>query len=105
MRNEMMQSPKVWLFLCAAMLGFTAPAVFAAADDGAKIVADVCSTCHTAKTRPLDKMHFTRAEYAEAVERMLGYGAEVPKDKMPALLDYLVQNHGPVPADGDAGKK
>ena len=87
------------------MFGFAAPSIAAAADDGAKLVADACSSCHTAKTRPLEKMHFTRAEWADAVERMIGYGAEVPKDKMSALLDYLAQAYGPAAANGDAGKK
>jgi cytochrome c5 len=101
----MKQAPKVLLFLCATMLGFTAPAIAAPADDGAKIVADVCAACHTAKIRPLEKMHFTRAEWAEAVERMSGYGAEVPKDKLASLLDYLAQTQGPAAANGDAAKK
>ncbi len=79
----------------AGAIAFAASSFSMAADEGAKIVDEVCSGCHTAKTRPLDKMHKTRAEWAEAVDRMIGYGANVPKDKIPQLLDYLVANHGP----------
>ncbi len=68
---------------------------WAANEEGAKVAEQVCSACHTAKVRPIDKMHHTRAEWAEAVERMKGYGAEVPNDKLPALLDYLAAEHGP----------
>jgi cytochrome c5 len=99
----MMQSYKVFVFLCSTMLAFAEPCL--AADDGAKIVAEVCSTCHTAKMRPLDKLRLNRDEWREAVERMIGYGAEVPKEKMPGLLDYLARTFGPNGAATDASKK
>ncbi len=84
------------LLLCSAFLAvLAAPAARAADDEGAKIVAEVCSKCHTPTVRPIDKMHNTRQEWADAIERMQGYGADIPKAKIPALLDYLTRNYGP----------
>lgn len=100
-----MQPYKNFLFLCAALLGFATPCLAVAAGDGAKIVAEVCSRCHTASTRPLDKMHLTREQWNEAIERMMGYGAEVPNGKIPELLDYLVRAHGPAGAATDGANK
>ena len=85
-----MQPYKNRLVLCLALLGFATPWLAVAADDGAKIVADVCAQCHTPKRNPLDNLHLTKEQWKEAVERMAGYGAEVPKAKLPDLLDYLV---------------
>ncbi|MBI5921149.1 MAG: hypothetical protein HY847_05820 [Betaproteobacteria bacterium] len=69
------------------------PAV--ATDDIEKIFASACTTCHTAKRQTLDKTRLTRAEWSEAVARMISYGAEVPKQKLPELLDYLAMTRAP----------
>ena len=97
--KKIMKITHALALVCAALLG--APGVTSAADEGAKIYATVCSECHSAKKNPLDKLHLTRAEWSEALDRMLSYGAEVPKDKMPELLDYLLKSHGPGGAGGE----
>jgi mono/diheme cytochrome c family protein len=97
----MMKPTRLLLILYSTLLAV--PCL--AADDGAKIVDEVCSGCHTAKTRPLDKMHLTREQWSEAVEKMIGFGADVPKAKIPALLDYLVRTQGPDGTAADADKK
>jgi len=81
------------LFLCLLSLG--APRLAAAADDGAKTFKEVCTQCHTAKIRPLDKKQLTKEQWSQAVKKMADLGAEVPKEKIPALLDYLANTHGP----------
>jgi len=91
------------LFLCSFLLGLAAPRLAVAADDGAKTFKEVCSQCHTAKVRPLDNQHLTKEQWKQAVTKMVDLGAEIPKEKMPALLDYLASTHGP--AGGDAGTK
>jgi hypothetical protein len=48
--------------------------------------------------RPLDGKHLTKEQWNQAVIKMVDLGAEVPKEKVPALLDYG-------PADVDADKK
>jgi hypothetical protein len=70
-----------------------------AADDAAKLVDDACGSCHTPAQRPLEKMHLTHQQWADAVERMMGIGAEVPKKKVAELVDYLAKNHGPEAGD------
>lgn len=87
-------------------LGISIISCFAvAADDGTKIFAESCSPCHSAKMRPLDNKHLTREQWKDTIDRMIDQGAEVPKKKIPELLDYLVQTHGPAATAPDAGKK
>ncbi len=74
-------------------------------DEGAKTYKEVCTQCHTAKVRPLDKKRLTKEQWRQAVAKMVDLGAEVPKDKIPALLDYLASTHGPAGAAGGDGKK
>jgi hypothetical protein len=92
------------LLATSTLLGFATPCL--AADDGVgpKIFSEVCSECHTAKKQPLDKIRLTKGEWSEALERMVSYGAEIPKGKIPELLDYLVKTRGPSGAT-DEGKK
>ena len=93
---------KAVIFLGCALAAL--PGLTVAADDGEKIYATICAECHTPKKQPLDKLHLNRAEWSEAVERMVSYGAEIPKGKLPELLDYLVRSHGSAGAAGE-GKK
>ncbi len=82
------------LLLLAALA--LAPALARAAEDGAKVYRESCTTCHTPQTRPLDAKRLTRAEWKDAIERMEGMGTEVPSgDKLTALLDWLEKTHGP----------
>ena len=97
-----MQSHRILVF-CSTLLGFAILRLALAADDGAKTFKEVCSQCHTAKVRPLDNKHLTNEQWNQAVTKMVDLGAEVPKEKVPALLDYLASTHGP--ADAEAGKK
>ena len=83
--------------LCAAVgLASAAPGVAKGADEGEKVYQQVCTTCHDAKTRPLDDVRMTREKWKEAIERMEGQGAEIPSGKkLAALLDWLERTHGP----------
>lgn len=88
------------LFFCFTLCGFTAPHFALAADDGAKTYKEVCTQCHTAKVRPLDKKQLTKEQWNQAIKKMVDLGAEVPKEKIPALLDYLARTRGPAGGDG-----
>lgn len=86
---------------CAAAL-FVLPAVAVAADEGEKVYQETCTSCHDAKTRPLDQIRLTRDQWKDAIERMEGQGAQIPSGKkLAALLDWLERTHG----KQDAGKK
>jgi mono/diheme cytochrome c family protein len=78
-----------------ALLGFAAPRFVLAADDGERAFAETCSSCHTAKIRPLDKKRMTQDQWKQAIAKMADLGAEIPKDKVPQILDYLARTHGP----------
>ena len=93
------------LSLCSLSLSLFAPQAAPAADEGAKTYKEVCTQCHTAKVRPLDKKQLTKEQWNQAIKKMVDLGAEVPKEKMPALLDYLASTHGPAGAPGGDGKK
>jgi hypothetical protein len=93
------------LLLTLTALGSSISCLVVAADDGTKILAESCSPCHSAKVRPLDNIHQTREQWKDTIDRMIDQGAEVPKKKIPELLDYLVQTHGPAATGSDSGKK
>ena len=99
-----METRNTFPAICLVLLALIAPDLATAADDGSKIFADVCSECHTPKKQPLDKVRLTRDGWNEAVERMVSYGAEIPKGKLPELLDYLVKTHAS-PSDAGEMKK
>ncbi len=86
--------------LVAASTLAAAPRLAVRADGGEKIFTESCASCHDAKTRPLDSVRMTREKWKDAVERMEGQGADVPRGKkLDVLLDWLVRTHGPdVPA-------
>ena len=60
----------------------------AAQEEGAKIVAEVCSSCHTKDTRPLEAMRLTREQWKEALDKMEGLGVEVPAGKKAHAMRY-----------------
>src|SRR6266516_2334365 len=103
-KGTIMQSQKI-LFFCLTLFGFAIPRFALAADEGAKTFKDVCSSCHTAKVRPLNNKHLTKEQWKQAVDKMIDLGVEVPKAKIPDLLDYLVSTQGPACAAGGNGKK
>lgn len=87
---------------CAALL-LAASGAARAADEGEKVYQESCTSCHDAKTRPLDNVRLSRAQWKDAIERMEGQGAQIPSGKkLGALLDWLEKTHGPqspAPAD------
>jgi mono/diheme cytochrome c family protein len=91
-----------WVWLAIA----TTSAALAAQDaeqpeKGEQIMSARCLSCHD--LRPIQVQALDKDAWAELVEAMNQKGAEVAKDDVPVLVDYLVRNHGPLP-DG-AGKK
>lgn len=93
------------LILFCSTLGFAVPCLAVASDGGAKVFAESCSPCHSAKIRSLENTHLTREQWKDAVDCMVDQGAEVPKAKKAELLDHLVSAHGPAGTATDADKK
>ena len=82
--------------LCAVLpLALAAASPAFAQDAGAKAFQETCSGCHTAKVRPLDKKRMSKEQWGQAIEKMNKLGADIPKDKIPQILDYLAKTHGP----------
>ena len=79
----------------AALLAVV-PGLATAADEGEKVYQESCTSCHDAKTRPLDNVRLSREKWKDAIERMEGQGAQIPSGKkLAALLDWLEKTHGP----------
>jgi sulfite dehydrogenase len=61
---------------------------------GVGLVMANCLTCHSSayvSTQP----QLTRAQWTAEVAKMkTAYGAPIPDDQMPAIVDYLVANYG-----------
>jgi hypothetical protein len=76
-------------------------AVFVAVQDspqperGEQIMNASCRTCHD--LRPIDTQALDDKGWAKDVQSMIDKGAEVSKEDIPVLLDYLVRMHGPLP--------
>ncbi len=91
-----------WAFITVAM----AAAAFAAgqggdeAARGERIMNNSCLGCHD--LRPIQTQAFDAAGWTMMVNSMIEKGAQVSTDDMPALINFLVRSHGPLP-DG-AGK-
>ncbi|HEX7253680.1 MAG TPA: cytochrome c [Thermoanaerobaculia bacterium] len=60
----------------------------------AKPIADkACGLCHSPDM--IAQQHLTEKQWSASVNKMIGWGAEVPEDKKEALVAYLVENFGP----------
>jgi hypothetical protein len=66
------------------------------ADRGEQIQNLSCSmTCHD--LRPIQTQALDKDGWTKVVARMVDKGAEVKPDEIPALVDFLVRRHGPLP--------
>jgi len=64
-------------------------------EPGEKILAAACQGCHDSRhvdTQALDEEGWTKVVKAEVAR-----GAEVKRDDVPVLVDYLARFHGPLP--------
>ena len=89
---------------CAALvLTFAAarPAVVvsgqadAQADKGEQIQNAQCISCHD--LRPIQTQALDKDGWTKVIASMVEKGAEVKAEDTPALVVYLVKNHGPLP--------
>ena len=69
-------------------------------DRGEQILNESCTGCHT--TRKIDTQALDRDGWATMVNSMIERGAQVKAEERAMFIDYLEEQHGPMP-DG-AGK-
>jgi cytochrome c5 len=67
----------------------------ASVDKGEQIQNGACISCHD--LRPIQTAAYDKDGWSMVVASMIAKGAEVKAADTPALLNYLVQNHGPLP--------
>lgn len=86
--------------ICLAAVVLAAVAIAraqdAAPDKGEQIQNAACLGCHD--LRPIQTASYDKAGWTTAVDSMIEKGAEVKAADKPALIDFLVRNHGPLPA-------
>ncbi len=69
--------------------------------DGAAVVSRSCTSCHD--VRRIETSALDRDGWIQTLNRMREHGAEVGLIDQIALIDYLVNNHGPIP-EGEGGE-
>ena len=77
-----------------------APAAQADAERGERLMNASCQDCHEA--RVLQVQAKNAEEWTTTIDEMIAKGAKVAKEDIPALVEYLVDRHGPLP--NGAGK-
>jgi len=64
-------------------------------EKGEQIMNASCRTCHD--LRPIDTHALDEKGWTNEVESMIEQGAEVAKDDVPVLVEYLARMHGALP--------
>jgi cytochrome c5 len=64
-------------------------------EKGEQIMNASCRTCHD--LRPIETQALDEKGWAREVESMIEQGAEVSKNDVPVLVEYLARMHGPLP--------
>jgi cytochrome c5 len=84
------------------LLVLGAAALPAQRDDarGERIMNASCQACHD--TRRIQTQAMDAEQWTKTIETMQERGAKVSREDLPVLVDYLVDNHGPLP--NGAGK-
>ncbi len=62
---------------------------------GRELVMGYCVMCHSVDYIQSNSVFMTRQVWEAEVTKMIkAYGAEIPADEVPKLVDYLVTNYG-----------
>jgi cytochrome c5 len=87
--------------LCSAAIAFSAGQQVQEPPRGEVIMNNSCMSCHEYRTIQTQAMD--QAGWTKLVTSMIEKGAQVKKDDLPVLVEYLTEQHGPLPEG--AGKK
>ena len=60
------------------------------------LVQQNCGGCHAMKV--ITSKRASRQQWSNIVDQMVTRGAEIPDDDIPAVVDYLARNFGPLPS-------
>ena len=93
--NRSGRSTKVFALLFAGTLLATAVVAAQDSDKGEGIQNNACLSCHD--LRPIQTAAYDKDQWSQVLDSMAQKGADVKDADRPALLDYLVKNHGPLP--------
>jgi cytochrome c5 len=63
--------------------------------DGERLLNRACTSCHD--MRPIETSAFDKEGWTKLVKAMVDKGADLKSDDMPVVVDYLVENNGPLP--------
>ena len=90
--------PALWVSatLCSAAIAFSAgPPMQQAPSKGEVIMNNACMGCH--EYRKIQTQALDEAGWTKLVNSMVEKGAQVKKEDVPVLVEYLVEEHGPLP--------
>lgn len=87
--------------LCSAAIAFSASQQVQEPPKGEVIMNNSCMSCHEYRTIQTQAMD--QAGWTKLVNSMIDKGAQVKKDDLPVLVEYLTEQHGPLPEG--AGRK
>ena len=96
MRNRRnYERPLIWVAVtfCSAVVAFSAGQV--QMSRGEVVLNNACVSCHD--MRPIQTQAMDKDGWAAMVQSMIQKGAQVKGDDLPTLVDYLTQEHGPLP--------
>ncbi len=85
----------VLLLAGALVLTAVASAQDTTPDKGEQIQNAACLGCHD--LRPIQTAAYDKDGWTMTVDSMIQKGADVKPEDKPALIDFLVRNHGPLP--------
>ena len=81
---------------CTALVAVTVvSAQDTSVDKGEQLQNAACLSCHD--LRPIQTAAYDKEGWTTAVASMIQKGAEVKDADKPVLINFLVQNHGPLP--------
>ena len=88
------EKPLIWIVvtLCSAIAAFSAGQE---QPRGEIVMNNSCVSCHD--IRPIQMQAMDKDGWTQLVQSMIQKGAQVKKEDLPDLVEYLTEQHGPLP--------
>jgi hypothetical protein len=90
----------ITITLCSAVVAFSAGQE-QQDDKGLIVMNNSCVSCHD--IRPIQMQAMDKEGWTKLVESMIQKGAQVKKEDLPVLVEYLTYEHGPLPSGNGRG--
>ena len=90
----------ITITLCSAVAAFSAGQE-QQDDKGLIVMNNSCVSCHD--IRPIQMQAMDKEGWTKLVESMIQKGAQVKKEDLPVLVEYLTYEHGPLPGGNGRG--